>query len=392
MQFGSRWLFNLILISLLSDYDFGVFAYVLALANILMGTLPFGSTTFILGEVDSADKLKQLSRTIALILVLFVVTLILYLALLPFQIEHYELLIFGIFLGLVYSLNLIIFFFLKSIGQFKEEIKGSALMLILTLIVLAYFYFGKGELKIEKIFIFSIVLNSLVVVYTLFSKYIPFKTLLKEVKGNLFIPVPILKERLYYGLQELMTTSYTQIGIFVMFYFLDAEVYGIFRKIFIVIAPILLFVVTFSQVLLHHLRKVPDSYVVHEFRRYFKLMLGIAFTVMIALWIFKSLLLGTFAKLTITPQILQAYAIVVVAVGIRFLFVNYEMLLVRFAKQNIRFWVMFTAMVTNFISIIVLTPTLGLLGAVLVDIITNGTILVGLVIVGEKQIKKEINS
>src|SRR5690606_10201431 len=252
MQFGSRWIFNLILISLLTDYDFGVFAYILALANILMGILPFGSTTFLLGDVDPADRVRQLGRTIGLICFLSLIAFVLYLMLLPLRIEHYKLLIYGVVLGQAYSLNLMLFFFLKSIGRFVDEIKASALMLVLTIGILLYFYFGTDELTIPVIFSFAIISNVIVALYMFFSKYIPTAALVAEIRKSFFIPFQIIKERLYFGLQELMTTSYTQIGLFVMFYFMDPEVYGIFRKIFIVIAPILLFVVTFSQVLLYH--------------------------------------------------------------------------------------------------------------------------------------------
>ncbi|HZW77393.1 MAG TPA: hypothetical protein VFF21_03685, partial [Flavobacteriaceae bacterium] len=388
MQFGSRWIFNLILISLLTDYDFGVFAYILALANILMGILPFGSTTFLLGDVDPEDRVRQLGRTIALICFLFLISIIIYLILLPFQIEHYDLLIYGILLGLVYSLNLILFFFLKSIGRFKEEIKASAILLGVTVMILVYFYFGIDKLTIPMIFGFAIVSNLAVALFMFFSKYIPTTILLNEIRKSFFIPFQLIKERLYFGLQELMTTSYTQIGLFVMFYFMDPEVYGIFRKIFIVIAPILLFVVTFSQVLLYHLKKAADEQVVTEFRKYLRLM-GVAATIiMIGMWFFKPIILETVGKLELSAELSKAYVLVVIAVGVRFLFVNYEMLLVRFGKQHLRFWVMFAAMVVNFLTIVTLTPLFGLMGAVLVDLITNATILAGLAIVAERQIKK----
>lgn len=388
MQFGSRWIFNLVLISLLSDTEFGIFAYVLALANILMGIFPFGSATFLLGEVNSEDKLGQLGRTISLILVLFVLTLLIYVLLLPFQIEHYGLLIFGVLLGLVYSLNLILFFYLKSIGEFKEEIRSSAVLLILTVLVLLYFFYGKEVLSIPEIFTYAILLNVVVVIVTLLSKHIPTSSLWQEIRGSLKIPLKLLHERLYYGLQELMTTSFTQISLFIMFYFLTADVYGDFRKIFIVIAPILLFVVTFSQVLLHHLKNVEDQNIILEFRRYFKLMFLLALAVMLGMWFFRSFLLTVLGKLEITQNILNAFLVIILAVGIKFLFVNYEMLLVRLKKQHLRFWVMFTAMIVNFLTLVTLTPLFGLMGAVLVDLSTNFTILVGLAIVGEKQLRK----
>lgn len=388
MQFGSKWIFNLILISLLTDYDFGVYAYILALANILMGILPFGSTTFLLGDVDPADRVRQLGRTIGLICFLSLIAFVLYLMLLPLRIEHYKLLIYGVVLGQAYSLNLMLFFFLKSIGRFVDEIKASALMLVLTIGILLYFYFGTDELTIPVIFSFAIISNVIVALYMFFSKYIPTAALVAEIRKSFFIPFQIIKERLYFGLQELMTTSYTQIGLFVMFYFMNPEVYGIFRKIFIVIAPILLFVVTFSQVLLYHLKRAADEQVVTEFRKYLKLM-GVAATIiMIGMWFFKPIILETVGKLELSAELSKAYVLVVIAVGVRFLFVNYEMLLVRFGKQHLRFWVMFAAMVVNFLTIVTLTPLFGLMGAVLVDLITNATILAGLAIVAERQIKK----
>lgn len=389
MQFGARWLFNLALIALLSDSDFGIFAYVFALANILLAILPFGSPIYMIGYLKNNNKIQELTDSLAIVIVLSIISFVLYLVLLPFGIEHYHLLLYGIILGLIFALNSILYFYFKSLGAFVEEIKASLLSLVLILGFLGYNKFLNPNLRLEIIFFVLILINIVVTLYLfVFSKYLSFGAILRELLPSFKRMRSILHKRLFYGLQELMGVAYSQIGIFILFYFLADDRYGSFRKLFIIVAPVFLLSVTFSQVLLHHLKKYEIQEVIKEFRKYQKITIVGALLLMILLWIFKSFLLNYLGKLDVNPEMINLFFMVVLTIGIKFIFGNYEMLLVRLNKQHLRFWVMLIAVVVNILSIVILVPLLDLFGAILTDLITNFVVVIGMLVVSERTIKK----
>lgn len=389
LQFGSRWLFNLALITLLSDLDFGVFAYVLAFSNILMSVLPFGSPIYLLGFATQENKDEQLGASLATVVFLFAVGLLIYFILFPFQIEHFSILFLGLLLGLLYAINTIFYFYFKSFGKFVEEIKGSLLSFVLIILFIGYNKFIHNLADVTQMLVCLILINVAVTIYLLiFSKYLSLRTILNQVLKSFKKIGSILKERLYYGLQEIMSVSYSQIGAFIMFYFLIEERYSVYRKLFIIIAPIYLLSVTFSQVLLHHLKKYDGNSIVTEFRKYQKYTLFGAVILTVALFYSKAIILEILGKMETTPEIRLLFSLVILVSFMRFVFGNYEMLLVRIGKQQRRFYIMFVAVLANIISIVILVPKFGLLGAVLTDVVSNLVVLLGLIIVSEIELKK----
>lgn len=391
LQFGSRWLFNLALITLLSDADFGVFAYVLAFANILMSVLPFGSPIYLIGFLNKENKAEQLGASLATIALLFAFGLLLYLVLFPFNIEHFGILFLGLLLGLLYAVNTIFYFYFKSLGKFGEEIKGSLVSFVLILLFIGYNKFVHNLANVNQMLLWLIVINGAVTVYLLiFSKYLNIREIAHSFFKSFQNIGSILKERLYYGLQEIMSVSYSQVGAFIMFYFLVEERYSAYRKLFIIIAPIYLLSVTFSQVLLHHLKKQEVNAIIPEFRKYQKLTIYGAVIITVVLYFSKVIILEFLGKMEITNEILMLFTLVIFVSFMRFVFGNYEMLLVRINQQQRRFYIMFAAVVANILSILILVPKYGLMGAVLTDVVANFVVLLGLIIVSERELKKFI--
>lgn len=389
LQFGSRWIFNLALIALLSDADFGIFAYVLAFSNILMAVLPFGSPIFLMGFSNPENRDQQLGASLATVVFLFAIGVIVYFLLFPFHIEHFDILFLGLLLGLLYAINIILYFYFKSLGKFEEEIKGSLLSFILILAFIGYNKFVNNMANVSQIIFFLILINAIVTAYlVIFSKYLNFSVIITHVWGSFKNIGSILKQRLYYGLQEIMSVSYSQIGAFIMFYFLVQERYSVYRKLFIIIAPIYLLSVTFSQVLLHHLKKYSGNDIVVEFRKYQKVTLYGAVIIVVLLLLGKSIILETLGKMDVTPEISMLFSLVILVSFIRFIFGNYEMLLVRIDQQQLRFYIMLVAVIVNIASIIILVPKFNLHGAVLTDVITNLVVLLGMVLISERELKK----
>lgn len=389
LQFGSRWVFNLVIIAILSDSDFGVFAYVLALSNILMAVFPFGSPIYMIGVINNENKKQELLDAIAAILSLFGIGLFIYLVLLPFDIKHYDLLFYGLVLGLIYSLNSIVYFYFKSLGKFAEEIKASFVSFALTLLFIGYLKIFNADIGIGWIFIVLIFLNLIVLVYLfIFSKLLSFTEIINGIVPSIKRAHIILSSRLYFGLQEMMMVAYSQVGLLVLFYFLANDDYGIYRKLFIIIAPVQLVSVAYSQVLLHHLKKYKNQDIISEFRKYQKITLIGAVIVMGILWISKSFLISVLGKLEITPEILEVFLILVLVVGIRLVYGNYEMLLVRLNKQYLRFWIMFVAAIVSLGGIFILVPNFGLMGAVLTNLSSGLIVVFGMLFYSEIAIKR----
>lgn len=392
LQFGSRWLFNLTLITLLSDVAFGVFAYVLAFSNILMAVLPFGSPIYLLGFSTTENKDEQLGASLATVVFLFGLGLLIYFILFPFQIDHFRILFLGLLLGLLYAINTIFYFYFKGLGKFVEEIKGSLVSFVLIILFIGYNKFIHNLADVYQMLVWLIIINAAVTLYLLiFSKYLIGAVILNELLRSFKNIGFVVKERLYYGLQEIMSVSYSQIGAFIMFYFLIEERYSVYRKLFIIIAPIYLLSVTFSQVLLHHLKKYDGKGIVTEFRKYQKItFLGAAFIIGVIFY-FRDMVLDFLGKMEVTPEIAMLFSLVILVSFMRFVYGNYEMFLVRIDKQQWRFYIMFVAVLLNILSILILVPTYGLLGAILTDVIANLVVLLGLVVVSERELNKLIS-
>ena len=354
-----------------------------------MAVLPFGSPIYLIGHLNDHNRTEQLGDSIATVLFLFVVGVILYFILFPLNIDHFDLLFLGLLLGLLYAVNIIFYFYFKSLGKFVEEIKGSLLSFVLLMGFIGYNQFIHNIADVTQILVFVILINVAVSIYLLiFSKYLHPRLILNQVFKSFKNLRGVLKERLYYGLQEIMSVSYSQIGAFIMFYFLVDERYSTYRKLFIIIAPIYLLSVTFSQVLLHHLKKFEGEYIVAEFRKYQKLTLYGAVIITALLFLAKSLILEALGKMEITREISMLFSFVIFVSFIRFVFGNYEMLLVRIDQQQRRFYIMFVAVIVNIVTILVLVPKFDLLGAVLTDVISNLVVLIGLVFISERELKK----
>ena len=212
--------------------------------------------------------------------------------------------------------------------------------------------------------------------------------ILKNIIGSFKRIGKVLKERLYFGLQEVMTASYSQIGIFIIFYFMVEDEYSAYRKLFIIIAPIYLLSVTFSQVLLHHLKKYEGTSIIPEFRKYQKYTLYGAVVLTACLFLGKTLIIELLGKMEATPEISMLFSFVIMVSFMRFVLGNYEMVLVRIDQQQKRFYIMFVAVLVNIASIILLVPKYHLMGAVLTDVITNVIVLLGLIMVAEREMRK----
>lgn len=393
LQFGSRWILNLALISLLDIESYGVFSFIYSLSNILYSILPFGSGDYLIAASNNPKEIsKKFVNSVLVVFVLCAAAVGLYLIVSLFtQNKNMDTsVLYGIVLGFILAINLVIFSYFKAIGNFKKELHAYSLFCVLLLLFTGYYYFiVKTITDFTIIFKFLIVVNMLMTLYAIFSSSLR-KQLISEFRNtrmNIDLLWNNFNLRFYFGLQEIVTALYTQVGLLLLFYFLDTETYGYYRALFVMISPVMMVTVAISQVILKYLRNTSKDKIVALFRRISLYTIGLGVLVSTTFGLLKGYIFD-FIKIETNQTTQTAFFIIVAVVLLRFIFFNYEVLLVVFDKQKERFLVTLIAVIISAISIFLLLPEYGLIGAVCTNLIANTIVAVGLILISERYIKK----
>ena len=149
----------------------------------------------------------------------------------------------------------------------------------------------------------------------------------------------------------------------------------------------MLICVAVSQVVLKHLVVTSHKKVKSLFRRIKLYTLSFASIVCVSLFILQPYIFQ-FIKIDTNTTTEMAFLIIIAVVLLRFVFFNYEVLLIVFDKQKQRFLITLLAVILSIISVFILVPKYGLIGAVSTNLIANAVVAVGLIIIGEIGIKK----
>ncbi|WP_271392204.1 polysaccharide biosynthesis C-terminal domain-containing protein [Aequorivita sinensis] len=395
LQFGSRWLFNITLINILSIHDYAIFSFVYSASNILMAFMPFGSPIFLINETQTIKKSKKtFLNSIYITSLIFIATLSLYFILTPFLefVKGWDLLIYGIVLGFVLSLNLILFSFYKGAGDFLKELKAYIYFFLLLILFIGYLFLWENPVSnLHFIFIVLIAINLFVFVLSILLD----RSILKDSSHKQSLSKENLKqsflERKYFGYQDMVTALYTQSGMILLFYLLDTETYGYYRALFVIIAPVYLITVSMSQVVLSYLKKLSGKSLLKNFRKLQLYSFLVGFGILLLLYFFKDFIFQLI-KVPSNDITLLAFVIVLVTALTRFVFANYEMLLIILDKQKFRFYIVFIVAIINIVLVFMLLPKYGLIGAVSTNFFTYFALLVGLLYFTEKLLKLKGNS
>ncbi len=388
LQFGSRWLLNITLLNVLDINNYAVFSFVYSISNILMAIIPFGSSIFLIHETKNIEKSKSaLFDSFILATFLFSCIAILYLLLTPFLnfVKGWELSVYGIVLGYILSLNIILFSFFKGAGDFLKELKAYIIFFITILLFIGYLFFiNEANKNLNFILLSLIFINGVVFFITIFSNKTLYRGLSPTFSGSIKQRLKnAFSERKYFGYQEIVTAIYTQSGLLLLFYILDTETYGYYRALFVIISPIYLITVSMSQVILNYLKNLPSDKLVENYRKLQVYSFLAGFSILTVMFIFKDLLFQII-KVPINELTICAFIIVLFTALTRFIFANYEMLMIVFEKQKIRFYIVFIVAILNIILVFILLPKYGLIGAVSTNLITYFSLLIGLIIVTER--------
>lgn len=395
LQFGSRWLLTIFLLKYLSIEKFALFSFVYSLSNILLSVLPFGSSTFLISRQykNLDEKQESIQRSFYIVSFLFIAFLLMYFILSPLLngVKGWLFIPYGIFLSLFFSLNLTLFSFYKGLDDFKSELKSYIVFAFGIVLIIGLIYFGVIN-EVILIFIILIGLNFIVFLIALFQGFrngllVFYKFNFVKITGVL----SMLAERKYFGFQEITVAVCTQLGMVLLYYIIDEVTYGYYRAFFVILAPFFMLSVATSQVLLNKLKSLPHKLRYSFFRKVQLYLFLLALVFSLALLIFRSQVLSFF-ELPINFSTITSYYLVVTTLIMRYVFSNYEMLLVVLGRQNQRFWIMLFSAFISIILLFILPTYFGLIGAVLINAISYAVILIGCLYISEKNAINQIKS
>lgn len=391
LQFGSRWILTIVLLKVASIEMFAVFSFIFSISNFLVAVLPFGSAVYLINKAEKSEKgIHELAVAIQIIFVLFFAVLLsygLYYLLTP-SFENAELIPVGIVLSLIFSLNAVIFSFLKGIGNFTFELKIYSIFSVLVFLLTGYLYFI-GPMSVLMLLLVLIFINgSMLLIAFKFSDLLSNNTIFEFKNVHFYTLKKSFSNRFYFGLQEMVTASYAQGGMLILFYVISNTVYGEYRALLILTAPFALVNVAVSQVLLSQLKSIPIQNVGTSFRK-----LHLPFTLLLAcflgiIYCFGEPIVKLITGLAYTNTIQKSFICVLVIIFTSFVYSGYEMLLVVIDKQKNRFIIMLAGAITNILTIVVLLPKYGTFGAILTNLLSNLVVFIGIVILSERYLSK----
>ena len=388
LQFGSRWVLNLFLLTALSTSSFADFTFIYALANILLSVFPFGSSVYIINtKLYNKDVLL---KSINIINAFFFLSLLAYILMyiLLRDMESIHIIWLGLILAYVLSLNFVLFSYFKSISNFINELRA---YIFFSVILLGSFFviynLEKDFLNLYSVFTILIVSNLIIFVYSARKEITLSQIINKEHLLDIKDLIKSLKSRFYFGFQEILTAIYSQGGMLILYYLLTNDAYKTYRSFFIIVAPFFMFSVAFTQVMLNRMKRLTGKKLISVFRKTQVVMLLISVLLSVFILLFRDFIF-IFLKMDLSNENITSFYLIILILNIRFIFANYEILFIVLNKQPFRFYVMLVSAILNIVLIFILVPMYDLLGAMYVYVISYAAVLIGLVLIGEIMLVK----
>jgi O-antigen/teichoic acid export membrane protein len=288
LNFGSRWLLNLVVARQLLATDFGVFSYVYMLANLFFPTIAFGVSFYL---IHYSAKQQQISLLLNSLVLSFVVFLLLCLGVLA--IGHwtndtvpYELYVLSLLIGLVWAISQAIFCYLKGRQQFFVEVKSQFVGALSLLVVVALLFAGLIT-ELDSMLEAVLVASLLPVVMGLNVLWPELKAGSADYARNFFryFGWQDIRHRLHFALHDVFAIIMTNIPFIFLALFSTLLALGQFRKLFILFMPITLLPVIFSQVFLSRLSRLTDlNAKLQFFRKVFVLTLPVLSLPYLLMW------------------------------------------------------------------------------------------------------------
>lgn len=384
LQFGSRWVLNIVLLKNLSISEFGLFSFLYSVSNILSSTLPFGSSIYIFKENTQDGNKNLVINSFIVVLISFCIVVFLYLCLLLFNIKinGSDYMLYPIILGLLISLNIILASYLKSMSLFIKELKVYFLFSILLFGTIFYIYI-KQTIDISQVFQMLILINFITILFFIKISSIKLRVLgfnqsLTNIKG-------LFNDRLYYGLQEIQTAIYGQSSMIILFYLLTAELYGTYRALIILIIPISLISYSMSQVFINYLKKDIEN-INSRFRKIFLFSFFSALAIFSLYFIFQVQLLDLINLDTKNKDLL---ILLTILVFLQLTNSSYSALLIVLNKQKLRFYGTLLSSVVFISLMLSLVEDTDIKTAILINLFATFVLSIVYTVFGEINLYKE---
>jgi O-antigen/teichoic acid export membrane protein len=202
-----------------------------------------------------------------------------------------------------------------------------------------------------------------------------------------------IKERAPYGFHELQSALYLNAIIIIMGFLVKDEDLAIYRSIQIIIVPISILPMIFSQVLLKQLSENIDN--IKYFKSLFRKFSLVAFASGLTLfflfyfqgsWIVDLFYGNKFNELDYINELLLIFASTYL---FRFISANYGVLITAKDKQKIRVYATSALVVVTVVSTIILTKSMGIIGAAYANAVSYFVIMVIYVVYSEFKLLRE---
>lgn len=390
LQFGSRWLLSITLLSVLGVSAFGVFSFIYSLANILVSVLPFGSQFYLIKEIgENEQNDKELGKSISFLLLLSILVFLLLILLNIVFFSQFSFLVYvGLLLGMVFSFNTILFSYLKGVGDFAFELKINIVFASLNFVLIGYLLLD-NMLSISTILWLLILFNLVSTIFAIrYSKHFSWKKISGNVDFRLHSVKDIFNRRKYFGLQDIVTASFVQGGMLILPLLIIEEVYGMYRGLLLITAPFSLLNVAFAQVLLNQIKDKTLEQLNKTFHGLQRVAIPLLLMLLIFIFYYRDFFLLKISKQPLNETTTIAFIGLCLLIISSFIYSGYEMLLVALEKQRYRFYIMIIGAITNLIAIFAFLPKYGVLGALSTNIVSSLIVCIIICIVGERELNK----
>ena len=393
MNFVSRWLVNYGLARFMSLSDFGRFSFIISLANLFKSIMSFGGQLFLIYKVSKEKELKYYyylkSAFLSVVIAFFLAAVLFFMNLFDQTIININHFLFAALLASFMVLIQNTYSFFKGTGLFDKEAKGYIIYLLLVVCLLLCLNFNLLAPMLVNIIGLVLLMHFILFVFSSFQLYKYYKKdeADKEIENLKKNMKSFIKERAPYGLHELQSALYLNAIIIIMGFLVKDEDLAIYRSIQIIIVPVSIFPMIFSQVLLKQLSENIENreYFNQLFRKFLLVALFTGFMLFMLFYFQGDLIVkmfygNKFIDLDYINELLLIFASTYL---FRFVSANYGVLITARDKQNIRVYATGALIVVTIVSTILLTKSMGIIGAAYANAISYLFIMLVYVIYSE---------
>ena len=393
MKFISRWLVNYGLSRFMSLSDFGIFSFISSLANLFKSIMSFGGQLFLIYKVSKEKELKYYyylkSAFLSVVIAFSLTAVLLFLNLFDQIIINTNHFLFAVLLASFMVLIQNTYSFFKGTGLFDKEAKGYIICLLFVIGLLLCLHFNLLTPILINILGLVLLMHIMLFVFSSFQLYKYYKAdeTDEEIEGLKKNMKAFIRERAPYGFHELQSALYLNAIIIIMGFLVSDEDLAIYRSIQIIIVPISIFPMIFSQVLLKQLSENIENRL--YFKQLFRKFLFIALMTGILLFVLfyfqgdriVNLFYGNkFIEFDSINELLLIFASTYL---FRFISANYGVLITAKDKQKIRVYATGALIVVTIVSTILLTKSMGIIGAAYANAISYLFIMLVYVVYSE---------